>query len=169
MQIRTSTAEDWPEIYGFYRKIMDEGQTYAFPQGQSLEEARPWWMEEPPGQTTVAVEEGRIIGSAKMGPNKPGAGSHIATASFLVDPEARSRGVGRALGRYVIEWARQENYHGIQFNAVVETNEAAVHLWQSLGFTILGTIPGAFNHPAKGLVGLHFMFLPLEPAASPGR
>lgn len=44
-----------------------------------------------------------------------------------------------------------------------------MHLWQSLGFTIPGTIPGDFNHPAKGLVGLHFMFLPLEPAASPGR
>lgn len=168
MQIRTSTAEDWPEIFGFYRKIMDEGQTYAFPQGQSLEEARPWWMEASPGQTVVAEEGGRIIGSAKMGPNKPGAGSHIATASFLVDPEARSRGVGRALGRYVIEWARRENYHGIQFNAVVETNKAAVHLWQSLGFTILGTVPEAFRHPTHGLVGLHFMFLPLGSAASPG-
>ncbi|MEU5832286.1 GNAT family N-acetyltransferase [Streptomyces diacarni] len=168
MQIRTSTAGDWPGIFGFYRKIMDEGQTYAFPQGQTLEEAHPWWMETPPGQTVVAVADGRIIGSAKMGPNKPGRGAHIATASFLVDPECRNRGVGRALGEYVIDWARQENYHGIQFNAVVETNEAAVRLWQSLGFKILGTIPGAFNHPTKGLVGQHFMFLPLRPAAPPG-
>lgn len=164
MQIRTSTAGDWPEIFSFYQKIMDEGQTYAFPLNQALEEARPWWMEQPTGQTVVAVADKRIIGSAKMGPNKPGAGSHIATASFLVDPQARNRGVGRSLGQYVIDWARRENYHGIQFNAVVETNEPAVHLWQSLGFKILGTVPGSFNHPTKGLVGQHFMFLDLRPA-----
>lgn len=102
MQIRTSTAGDWPEIFSFYQKIMDEGQTYAFPLNQALEEARPWWMEQPTGQTVVAVADKRIIGSAKMGPNKPEAGSHIATASFLVDPQARNRGVGRSLGRYVI-------------------------------------------------------------------
>jgi hypothetical protein len=51
---------------------MAEGKTYAFPNGQSLEEARPWWMEEPPSQTVVAMSGGEIVGSAKMGANRPG-------------------------------------------------------------------------------------------------
>jgi GNAT superfamily N-acetyltransferase len=123
-----------------------------------LEQAGLLWMEDAPGRTVVAEEGDRILGSAKMGPNRPGRGAHIATGSFMVDPESAGRGVGRALGTYVIEWARRSGYHGIQFNAVVQTNAAAVHLWQSLGFTILTTVPEAFDHRTNGLVGLHIMY-----------
>jgi GNAT superfamily N-acetyltransferase len=135
-----------------------EGKTYAFPEGQTLDEARPWWMEQPPGQTVVACDGDVIVGSAKMGPNRPGRGSHVATASFMVDPAAQGHGVGRALGLHVVEWARAAGYRSIQFNAVVEKNTAAVHLWQLLGFEIIGTVPEAFDHPEHGLVGLHVMY-----------
>jgi ribosomal protein S18 acetylase RimI-like enzyme len=43
------------------------------------------------------------------------------------------------------------------FNAVVETNTAAVALWRSLGFEVLATVPEAFQHPTRGYVGLHIM------------
>lgn len=109
----------------------------------------------------AAVGRDRVLGSAKMGPNRPGRGAHIATASFMVDPAARGRGVGRALGEYVIAEARRAGYHGIQFNAVVQTNAPAVRLWQSLGFRILATVPEAFDHRTNGLVGLHVMYLKL--------
>jgi L-amino acid N-acyltransferase YncA len=158
VEIRVATDEDWPSIYPFYSQIMAEGRTYAFPERQTLDEARPWWMEPPPGRTVVAVDQGRIVGSAKMGPNRPGRGSHTGTASFLVDPECRSKGVGRALGGYVIDWSRSAGFHAIQFNAVVEVNAAAVRLWKSLGFEVIGTVPEAFDHPDAGLVGLHVMY-----------
>jgi L-amino acid N-acyltransferase YncA len=166
VEIRVATDEDWPGIYRFYSLIMAEGKTYAFPENQSLDEAKPWWMEPPPGRTVVAVEEGAnadgvILGSAKMGANRSGRGAHIATASFLVDPASRGRGVGRALGQYVIDWSRAAGFHGIQFNAVVEVNEPAVRLWKSLGFEVIGTVPEAFDHPDQGLVGLHVMYRPL--------
>jgi GNAT superfamily N-acetyltransferase len=155
--IRQASEQDWPLIYPIYAAIMDEGKTYAFPQGQTLEQARPWWMEPPPGQTVVAVRDGVIVGSAKMGPNRPGRGSHVATASFLVDPARQGEGTGRALGQYVLDWCRSAGFAAIQFNAVVETNAAAVHLWTSLGLTVIGTVPAAFDHPDHGLVGLHVM------------
>ena len=161
MIIRPATEQDWPLIYPFYAAVMAEGKTYPFPAGQTLEGARPWWMEEPPGQTVVAASGDTILGSAKMGANRPGRGSHIATASFLVDPAYRGQGVGRALGEYVVDWSRSAGFTGIQFNAVVESNHPAVHLWQSLGFEIIGTVPGAFDHPEDGLVGLHVMFRPV--------
>ncbi|MFC0547361.1 GNAT family N-acetyltransferase [Kutzneria chonburiensis] len=161
MLIRDAVAGDWPLIYPFFAQIVAEGRTYAFPEGLSLDEARPWWMESPPGCTVVAVDGDTILGSAKMGPNRPGRGSHVATASFMVDPNHRRGGVGRALGRHVVGWARDAGYRSIQFNAVVEANTAAVALWHSLGFRTIGTVPEAFDHPDHGLVGLHVMWLDL--------
>ena len=162
MIIRPATDDDWPRIWPFFDLIVTAGETYAFPPDLTVESARPWWMEQPPGRTVVAVDDDEtVLGSAKMGPNRPGRGAHVATASFMVDPAAQGRGVGRALGEHVVEWAGAAGYHGIQFNAVVETNRAAVALWQALGFEILGTVPDAFDHARDGLVGLHVMYRPL--------
>jgi GNAT superfamily N-acetyltransferase len=160
--MRDATADDWPLIYPFFSAIVADGRSYAYPDGLSAENARPLWMEEAPGRTVVAVDGPTVLGSAKMGPNRPGRGAHIATGSFMVDPRQQGRGVGRALGDHVIDWARGTGYRGIQFNAVVETNTAAVNLWQALGFRIIGTTPGAFDHPEHGYVGLHVMFLDLQ-------
>jgi GNAT superfamily N-acetyltransferase len=158
VEVREATDADWPQIYRFFTAIVEEGHSYAFPEGLSLDEARPWWMEQPPGRTVVACIDDVIAGSAKMGPNRPGRGDHIATASFMVDPERRGLGVGRVLGRHVVEWATSAGYRGIQFNAVVETNTGAVALWRSLGFDVIGTVPESFDHPEHGYVGLHVMF-----------
>lgn len=92
-----------------------------------------------------------------MGPNRPGPGSHVSTASFMVASNARGWWVGRALGEYALSWAREQGYAAMQFNAVVESNHAAVRLWQALGFHIIGTVPEAFEHPTLGRVGLHVM------------
>jgi L-amino acid N-acyltransferase YncA len=164
VRIRDATDSDWPAIYPFWSAIVAAGETYAYPDDLSFEEARAYWMATPPGRTVVAVEDDTILGTATMGPNRPGRGAHVATASFMVDPAHSGRGVGRALGAHVIGWARQAGYRSIQFNAVVETNTAAVRLWQALGFQILCTVPEAFDHPRHGLVGLHIMFLWLDPA-----
>jgi GNAT superfamily N-acetyltransferase len=159
MDIREATSADWPRIYPFWREIVAAGETYAYPEGLSQDEAEPWWMEPPPGRTVIAVEpDGTVLGSAKMGPNRPGRGSHIATASFMVDPRFTGRGVGRALGDHVIEWAGAQGYHGIQFNAVVETNAVAMRLWRSLGFEVLATVPEAYQHHLFGRVGLNILY-----------
>lgn len=161
MIIRDATAADWPQIWPFFSRIVADGETYAYPESLTTDTASDLWMERPPGKTVVATDGPVVLGSAKMGPNRPGRGAHIATASFMVDPAHQGRGVGRALGRYVVEWARDAGYRGIQFNAVVETNASAVRLWQALGFDILATVPGAFRHPRHGFVGLHIMYRPL--------
>jgi GNAT superfamily N-acetyltransferase len=158
VDIREAEPGDWFRIHPFFAAVMAAGRTYAYPDDLSLEDARPWWMEEPPGRTVVATAGGAVVGSAKMGPNRPGRGAHVATASFLVDPDHQGRGVGRALGEHVIAWARASGFRSIQFNAVVETNAPAVHLWRSLGFEVLATVPDAFDHPVHGHVGLHLMF-----------
>ncbi|HEX6151054.1 GNAT family N-acetyltransferase [Nocardioides sp.] len=162
MRIRPATAADWPSIWPIFRDIVAAGETYAYPEDLTSEEAAALWMERPPGETVVLEDAGEVLGTAKYGPNRPGRGAHVGTASFMVSPTAQGRGIGRALAEHVVGRLREQGYRGIQFNAVVETNTAAVRLWQALGFRIVGTVPGAFESASHGHVGLHVMYLDLH-------
>jgi L-amino acid N-acyltransferase YncA len=163
--IRPATAADWAQIWPFWQRIVVDGETYAYPDDLTSDEAYQLWMVDGIGPHRGAVvvleADGQILGTARMGPNRPGRGSHVGTASFMVDDSARGRGVGRQLAEYVIAWHREQEFRAIQFNAVVETNTGAVGLWESLGFRIVGTVPGAFQSRRHGYVGLHVMLLPL--------
>jgi L-amino acid N-acyltransferase YncA len=161
VEIREAHAEDWPQIWPILAETVQAQETYAFDPGLTSEQGRAVWLAAPPAGAVVAVSDGEVLGTAKMGPNREGPGAHVGTASFLVSAQARGRGVGRALATYVVDWHREQGFRGIQFNAVVETNTAAVALWRSLGFTVVGTVPEAFEHPVHGFVGLHVMHLPL--------
>lgn len=162
MLIREATAEDWPAIWPFFHEIVAAGETFTYPLGLGEADALDWWLLKSPNRTVVAVDEGgSVLGTAKMNNNQMGNGSHIASASYMVDPRHSGQGVGRALCEYTIDWARTAGFRAMQFNAVVEGNAAAVGLYRSLGFEILGTLPEGFNHPKKGFVGLHIMHRPL--------
>lgn len=158
MDIRLASDADWPSIWPFFAAIVEAGETYAYPWPLSSDEGRRLWLEPPPSVAFVAVDGATVVGSAKSGPNRPGRGSHVATASFMVDPAYAGRGVGRALAEHVIGWATAQGYASMQFNAVVETNTAAVRLWQDLGFSVVGTVPEAFESRTHGRVGLHVMY-----------
>ena len=157
MRIREYTDSDWPSVWPIFREVVSAGDTFAYDPAWTSEEAREVWVVPPPGRTVVACEGPLVLGTAHMGPNRPGPGSHVATASFMVAAHARGRGLGLALGEYALSWAREQGYAAMQFNAVVESNHVAVRLWQALGFRIIGTVPEAFEHPTLGRVGLHVM------------
>lgn len=157
MDIRAATSADWADLYPIIKAVVDAGETYVWSPTPTSDEMKSLWLEPAPWQVVVAEVDGRIVGSAKAGPNRPGRGSHIATASFIVSPEQHGRGVGRTLAEYILRWARDAGYHGMQFNAVVATNTGGLALWESLGFAVIGTVPQAFDHSAHGLVDLHIM------------
>ena len=158
MIIRDATPADWPAIWPFLHDIVAAGETYTLPRDLDEDTARAMWMG-PPARAVVATDaDGTVLGTAKVAPNHLGPASHIANASFMVDPAHAGKGVGRALGEHVLELARAEGYRAMQFNAVVSTNTGAVRLWRSLGFAIIATIPEGFHHPVQGYVGLHIMF-----------
>lgn len=124
-------------------------------------------MAKPDGRVFVADDDGRVLGTAELHPNQPAAGGHVCNAGFMVAPQAAGRGIGRALAGHVLEQAANAGFRAMQFNAVVETNHNAISLWQSLGFEILTTVPGAFRHPVHGFVGLHVMHRSLETQPAP--
>ena len=159
MFVREATTDDWSQIWPFLRQIVTAAETYAYDPDMDEASARDLWFAGPPARTVVAVQEdGTVLGTASMYPNRSGPGSHVASASFMVDPQASGQGVGRALGEEALVWARASGFRAMQFNAVVATNTRAVALWRSLGFEVVGTVPEAFRHPTDGYVGLHVMY-----------
>ncbi|MBB2947932.1 L-amino acid N-acyltransferase YncA [Actinoplanes lutulentus] len=159
LEIRPFTDADWPSVWEIINEVVQAQETFVYDPSLDSAGARGMWIERPPGLTVVACLLGRVVGTAKMGPNRGGPGSHVATASFMVAASARGRGVGTALTSFAIDWARRSGYAAMQFNAVVETNKSAVELYQRLGFQIIGTVPRSFEHPSHGRVGLHLMHL----------
>jgi GNAT superfamily N-acetyltransferase len=158
VEVRAAVDHDWPQIWPFFQRIVAAGETYAYDRDMSEPDARRLWMVAPPGSVAVALDPGGgVIGTASMYRNRGGGGSHVASASFMVDPERAGRGAGRALGEHFLAWARREGFRAAQFNAVVETNERAVALWRSLGFVALAAVPEAFEHPTDGRVALLIM------------
>lgn len=158
LRFRDATEADWPGIWPFWHRIAVEGETYSWNPESTSEQARDGWMVR---RTIVALDGDQIRASAQLQPNY-GPASKIANASFIVDPEFSGRGIGRQLVAHVLDEGRKDGYLAMVFNAVVETNAAAVHLYETFGFEILATIPDAFAHPTKGFVGLHIMHKRLD-------
>jgi L-amino acid N-acyltransferase YncA len=161
LAVRPIEARDWDRVFEIFRAVVTEGETYAYPEDLSSDTARALWIEGPPGESVVALRDDVILGTAKFGPNRPARGAHVATASFMVDAEARGTGLGRAMCEYAITWARKRGYAAMQFNAVVSTNLHAIELYRKLGFVTIGTVPEAFEHATLGRVGLDIMYLQL--------
>lgn len=157
MLIREAAADDWPRIWSFWHRIVAAGETYAWDPDTSEGDARALWLN--PAKRVYVVEDdaGAVVASAYVTPNYGGPAARIANAGFMVDPDQGGRGIGRLLAEHILAAAKDDGYRGMVFNAVVETNPA-VRLWTSLGFTILGTVPDAFDHPRHGPVGLHIMY-----------
>jgi L-amino acid N-acyltransferase YncA len=158
LQIRPFEDDDWPDFLPILQEVARAGDTYAMPADIGEADAREFWS----GPHVVTARQGgTLLGSAKMGPNRPAQGAHVGTASFMVDPSARGRGVGRALAEYAVEWHRANGFRSIQFNAVVATNTGAVRLWQSLGFAVVGTVREGFRLPGGDYADLLVMQLVL--------
>ncbi|MHA7281457.1 GNAT family N-acetyltransferase [Arthrobacter sp. TMS2-4] len=164
LRFRPAGPEDWPAIWDILEPVARAGETYCWDTTMDEAGGRAEWLPGPAGTdptltvvVAVDADTGLVVGTAQLHANRGGNGAHVANASFLVAADAGGRGVGRALAVHVLEEARAAGYTAMQFNAVVQTNERALALWASLGFTIVGTVPDAFLHPSVGPTGLHIM------------
>jgi L-amino acid N-acyltransferase YncA len=156
MIIRPAVATDAEAIWRIFQAVVATGDTYAFLPDTQEAVAVGYFLG--PGIASWVIEdEGRVLGMYKVIPNHPGRGSHVANASFMVEPAAHGKGAGRAMGEHCLAEARRAGYEAMQFNFVVSTNTAAVELWKKLGFQIAGTLPKAFRHERLGLVDAYVM------------
>jgi L-amino acid N-acyltransferase YncA len=157
MEIRAATDADGEAIWNIFHEIVAAGDTYAFDPKMSREEALAYWFRADT-HTYVAEKDGGIVGTYILRSNQLGPGSHVANAAFMVAANAQGSGVGRVMAEDCLSEARRLGFRAMLFNFVVSTNAPAIHLWEQLGFTVVGTLPGAFRHPRKGYVDVYVMF-----------
>ena len=157
LEIRSATNKDRDTIWNIFHAIVAAGDTYAFDPKISRDDAVSYWFRAD-AHTYVAERDGRVVGTYILKANQPGPGSHVANAAFMVASDAQGSGVGRRMAEHCLEEARHLGFRAMQFNFVVSTNTPAIHLWEQLGFKVVGTLPGAFRHPQKGYVDVYVMF-----------
>jgi L-amino acid N-acyltransferase YncA len=157
MEIRPATHAEHDAVWKIFHEVVAAGDTYALKPTMSREEALAYWFRVDT-HTYVAEKDGHVVGTYILKPNQLGPGSHVGNAGFMVAPEAQGLGVGRAMAEHCLGEARRLGFRAMQFNFVVSTNTPAIHLWQQLGFDIVGTLPEAFRHPEKGFVDVYVMY-----------
>ena len=142
MIIRGFTKDDLPEMISIWNEIVEEGN--AFPQEESLTLKTGFAFFNSQSHVGVAFD-GEILGLYILHPNNVGRCSHIANASYAVSSKARGKHIGQKLVLDSMEKAKELDFLILQFNAVVEDNFSARHLYEKLGFKQLGVIPKGFR------------------------
>jgi L-amino acid N-acyltransferase YncA len=156
--VRPYTEKDLPAMTRIWNAVVEDGM--AFPQTDplSLQEAAAFFASQ--SLSAVAQDsEGAILGLYILHPNNLGRCGHIGNASYAVSRDNRGQGVGEALVRHCLASCRGVGFSLLQFNAVVASNKAALHLYEKLGFTQLGTIPGGFRDKTGAYQDIHLFYI----------
>lgn len=162
IRIRPSEARDAEAVAALLLPILREGTTYALDRDMSRDEALAYWFA--PDKAGFVAEDaasGAIVGAYYLRANQGGGGRHVCNCGYIVSPAARGEGIARRLGEHSFAEGKARGYRAMQFNFVVSANAPAVHLWQALGFAIVGRLPEAFAHPELGYIDALVMMRPL--------
>lgn len=149
MIIRPANSEDAEPVWRILEPVIRAGETYPLPRDMSRDAALAYWLA-PHHAVFVAVEAGGIAGTYYLRANNAGGGAHVANCGYMVAGGATGRGVARAMCAHSLARAKERSFRAMQFNFVIASNERAVRLWQAMGFSVVGRLPGAFAHPAHG-------------------
>lgn len=155
---RLLTAADFPQVLPMLRAAV-ESESWLTPYADAPDsDLLAYWFGGLDNEFWALEEDGVILGGYYQRCNQGGLGRHIANGGYVVAPDAKGRGLGRVLAERSIERARERGFRGMQFNFVVASNTVAVHLWESLGFQIIGTIPAAYHYQRQRYDDAYIMF-----------
>lgn len=157
MLIRPATPADTAAIWAIIEPVIRAGETYTLDRDMRQGDALGYWMGADKA-VFVAEADGVILGTYYLRANQARGGAHVANCGYMTGAAATGRGVARAMALHSFDQATERGFRAMQFNFVVASNARAVGLWQSLGFEIVGRLPGAFEHPAQGFVDALVMF-----------
>lgn len=148
----------WQAVWRIMQPVFRQGETYVFAPDISEQEAHRVWIDVPDAAFVALDEAGEVLGTYYIKANQPGLGAHVCNCGYIVAAAARGRGIASMMCEHSQDEARRMGFKSMQYNLVAATNEGAVRLWLKHGFTIIGTLPRAFNHARLGLVDAHIMY-----------
>jgi len=133
------------EAIAIWNDIVEDG--IAFPQKETLDPQTGDMFFKSQSFTGIAIDadSGVVVGLYILHPNNVGRCGHISNASYAVKKNKRGQHIGEQLVKDCLEQAKKHGFGILQFNAVVESNTHARHLYERLGFKQLGTIPNGFR------------------------
>ena len=143
MQVRGYRDEDLEAMTAIWNEVIEDGE--AFPQEELLTVDTASEFFSAQTHTAVAEEEGKVVGLYILHPNNVGRCGHIANTSYAVSSSCRGRHIGEQLVKDSLIKAKEKGFKLMQFNAVVESNIHARHLYERLGFQQIGMIPEGFR------------------------
>lgn len=144
MITRAYEQNDIPEMLKIWNEVVEDG--IAFPQEEPLNTQTGEEFFSSQSYTGVAQnEDGKLVGLYILHPNNVGRCGHIANASYAVNSACRGQHIGEMLVLDCLKKAKEKGFLILQFNAVVESNIHARHLYERLGFIQLGVIPDGFR------------------------
>lgn len=143
MVIRNFEQTDISEMINIWNSIVEEG--IAFPQEEYLDETTGFEFFSSQSYTAVAEKDGVILGLYILHPNNVGRCGHICNASYAVKSDVRGQHIGEKLVLDCMDKGKILGFKILQFNAVVESNIHARHLYEHIGFHQLGIIPNGFR------------------------
>ena len=143
MIIREFNLNDLNQMISIWNEIVDEG--IAFPQETLLDSRSGLEFFSSQSYTGICLIDNELVGLYILHPNNVGRCAHIANASYAVSSKHRGKHIGKQLVIDSIKKAKHLGFLILQFNAVVESNASARHLYEKLGFKQLGTIPKGFR------------------------
>jgi len=161
LTIRLATSQDRDSIWTVLEPMIRRGDAYTLPRDIGKEQALEFWFASG-NETFVWEEHGALLGTYFLRANQRGGGAHVANCGYVTACTAEGQGIARAMCLHSLERARERGFRAMQFNFVVSTNIRAVHLWKSLGFEVVGRLPGAFLHPEQGYVDALIMYHDLK-------
>jgi ribosomal protein S18 acetylase RimI-like enzyme len=161
MSVRLATKKDRDAIWAILEPMIRRGDTYTLPRDMSREKALEYWFATEK-ETFVWEGNGAVLGTYFLKANQQGGGAHVANCGYVTAAAAQGHGIARAMCVHSLEHAKARGFRAMQFNFVVSTNERAVKLWLSIGFEMVGRLPGAFQHPERGFVDALVMYRDLS-------
>ena len=143
MIIREYKSGDVAAMIRIWNKVVEDG--VAFPQEECLDEESGREFFAAQSYCGVAENDGAVVGLYILHPNYAGRLGHIANASYAVDSDCRGMHIGEKLVMDCLAQAKRLGFGILQFNAVVECNIHARHLYERLGFVQIGAVPKGFR------------------------
>jgi ribosomal protein S18 acetylase RimI-like enzyme len=149
-EVRKLAGEDAAALRAFFAAMPAEDRTFFFQDVTDPSVADAWASDDRRLRRCVVDEAGQFLAFGALEPGVDWS-SHVAEVVLVVAPQARRRGIGRALARHLLVEAVERGFKKVTVMLPVD-NQGAVDMFQKLGFEPEALLRDHLRSPEDGTV-----------------